>query len=99
MSEIVYLSLGSNIGDRESNIAGAITALGTYSEIHNIQSASFYETEPLLNQDQPKFLNTVVFCSTEFSPFQFLDAVKNTASFHWAFKYFFRVKYTFTGIL
>ena len=69
MSEIVYLSLGSNIGDRESNIAGGITALGTYSEIHNIQSASFYETEPLFNQDQPKFLNTVVFCSTEFSPF------------------------------
>ena len=77
MSEIVYLSLGSNIGDRESNIAGAITALGTYSEIYKIQSASFYETEPLFNQDQPKFLNTVVFCSTEFSPFQFLDAVKN----------------------
>ena len=44
MSEIVYLSLGSNIGDRESNIAGAITAMGTYSEIHNIESASFYET-------------------------------------------------------
>ena len=77
MSEIVYLSLGSNIGDRESNIAGAITALGTYSEIHNVQSASFYETEPLYNQDQPLFLNTVVCCSTEFSPFQFLDAIKD----------------------
>ena len=57
---MVYLSLGSNLGDREANLAGAITALGTYSEIQDVQSASFYETKPLYNLDQPDFLNTVI---------------------------------------
>jgi 2-amino-4-hydroxy-6-hydroxymethyldihydropteridine diphosphokinase len=77
MSEIVCLSLGSNLGDREANLAGAITALGIYSEIQDVQSASFYETKPLYKLDQPDFLNTVVRCHTEFTPFKMLDAVIN----------------------
>ena len=77
MSEIVYLSLGSNLGDREANLAGAITALGTYSETQDVQSASFYETKPLYKLDQPDFLNTVVKCQTGFIPFKMLDAVIN----------------------
>ena len=77
MSETIYLSLGSNRGDRESNLAAAITALGTYVEVHDIQSASFYSSEPLYNKDQPQFLNTVVRCETELSPLQLLDAIKN----------------------
>ena len=77
MFEIVYLSLGSNLGDREANLASAITALGTYSEIQDVQSASFYETKPLYNLDQPDFLNTVVKCHTGFTPFKMLDAVMN----------------------
>ncbi len=32
MSDKIYLSLGSNIGDREANLAGAITILGNYQE-------------------------------------------------------------------
>ena len=77
MPEIVYLSLGSNLGDREANLAGAITALGTYSEIQDVQSASFYETKPLYELDQPNFLNTVVKCQTGFAPIKMLDAVIN----------------------
>ena len=47
MSELVILSLGSNLGDREENLASAITLLGTYHQITNIKGASFYESEPL----------------------------------------------------
>ena len=43
----VYLSIGSNIGDRESNIASSIAMLGSYIEISKIRSSSFYKTEPL----------------------------------------------------
>lgn len=75
MSEQVYLSLGSNLGDREANLASAITALNTFHEIHHIQSASFYESDPLYNTDQPPFLNTVVSLQTDFTPFQLLDAI------------------------
>ena len=47
IEEKVYLSIGSNIGDRESNIASSIARLGSYIEISKIRSSSFYETEPL----------------------------------------------------
>ena len=64
MHELVILSLGSNLGDREENLAAAITLLGTFNEINNIKSASFYESEPLYNTDQPNFLNTIISCNS-----------------------------------
>ena len=59
-SSRVYLSIGSNIGDRESNIAQAISALEVSEKNYNLDSASFYLTEPLYNQNQEFFINTVV---------------------------------------
>ena len=77
MNELVYLSLGSNIGDREANLAGAITILEEYPENNNLRSASFYSSDPLFDIDQPEFLNTVVEINTTFTPFEFLDEIKN----------------------
>ncbi|NHZ86946.1 MAG: 2-amino-4-hydroxy-6-hydroxymethyldihydropteridine diphosphokinase [Planctomycetia bacterium] len=77
MSDKIYLSLGSNIGDREANLAGAITILGNYQENSELRSASFYSSEPLFNTEQPVFLNTVVELTTTFTPFEFLDEIKN----------------------
>ena len=78
MPELAVLGLGSNLGDRESNLAAAITSLGIYNDISDINSASFYESEPLYETNQPKFLNTVISCNTEFSAFQLLDSVQHT---------------------
>ena len=78
MPELAVLGLGSNLGDRESNLAEAITSLGIYNDISAINSASFYESEPLYEINQPKFLNTVISCNTELSAFQLLDAVQHT---------------------
>ena len=64
MYELVILSLGSNLGDREENLASAITSLGTFHQITDIKAASFYESEPLYNTDQPKFLNTIISCNS-----------------------------------
>ncbi len=72
--------MGSNAGDREANLAGAITSLNTYPEIHDLRSASFYETEPLYNRDQPDFLNTVVELKTEFSAFELFDTIRYVES-------------------
>ena len=80
MSEIAYLSLGSNLGNREANLAGAITILSDQVEIENLKSASFYETEPLYNTDQPLFLNTVLELLTSFSPFELLDITFSKAA-------------------
>jgi len=76
MSAKVYLSLGSNIGDRESNIAQATMALSINLDIMNIQSSSFYESQPLYNTEQPKFLNSVVSCDTDLQPFEFFDVTE-----------------------
>ena len=75
-SEEVFLSIGSNLGDRESNLAQAVTALGINLEINEIQYASFYDTEPLYFTEQEYFLNTVVSCRTTLSPFDFLDVTR-----------------------
>ena len=77
MSEQIFLSIGSNIGGREANLAGAITILGNYQENEGLRSASFYNSEPLFISDQPEFLNTVVELNTTFTPFEFLDEIQN----------------------
>ncbi|MEC7850301.1 MAG: 2-amino-4-hydroxy-6-hydroxymethyldihydropteridine diphosphokinase, partial [Candidatus Neomarinimicrobiota bacterium] len=59
-SNKVYLSMGSNIGDRESNIAQAISALEVSQGIDSVTNASFYLTEPMYNKEQEYFINTVV---------------------------------------
>ena len=76
IEEKVYLSIGSNIGDRESNIASSIAMLGSYIEISKIRSSSFYETEPLYNEDQPAFLNIVLEIETSLTPFKLLDKIR-----------------------
>lgn len=52
----VYLSLGSNIGDREKNLETAIAALADV-RVHVTRVSSFYETEPVDLREQPWFLN------------------------------------------
>jgi len=66
MAEFVYLSLGSNLGDRYANLRAAIERLGEAGAIGAV--SSFYETEPVEFRDQPWFLNCVVALETSDSP-------------------------------
>ena len=75
MSDKVYLSIGSNLGDKQSNIASSITMLGSYVNNKNIRISSFYSSEPLYNQDQPSFIKIIVELDTTLSPFEFLNQV------------------------
>jgi len=54
----IYLSLGSNVGNRENNLKLALKELSEILRIKKI--SSIYETEPLLYQKQENFLNIVV---------------------------------------
>jgi len=72
----LYLSLGSNLGDRESNIAQATMALSINFEISDIKSSIYYDSEPLYKIDQPHFLNSVVKCKTTLKPFDVLDVTQ-----------------------
>ncbi len=68
----VYLSLGSNIGDRKKNILKALELL-KQKNISIIKSSSFYETEPFGFKQQRWFYNIVVECRTNLSPFSLLN--------------------------
>jgi 2-amino-4-hydroxy-6-hydroxymethyldihydropteridine diphosphokinase len=73
MNHLVYLSLGSNIGDRESHLRDAISRLEKKGRIKSI--ASFYETEPVEFTDQARFLNCALALETEEAPEQLMESV------------------------
>jgi 2-amino-4-hydroxy-6-hydroxymethyldihydropteridine diphosphokinase len=57
--ETIFLSLGSNVGDREKNLRAAIGFLPE-AGVDVTRVSSFYETEPVDLLEQPWFLNCVV---------------------------------------
>lgn len=74
-AKIIYLSLGSNLGDREANLARAVEALPGAGVIPQRRS-SLYATEPVGFTAQPWFLNCVVEAKTGLMPRQLLRAVQ-----------------------
>jgi len=71
----VYLSLGSNLGDRGAILRTAIAALqSAHFDVSKI--SSFYETEPVDYLDQPWFLNCVVEGETDSQPLELLHALR-----------------------
>lgn len=73
MRKLVYLSLGSNLGDRAANLQAAVTSLSELGEV--VAVSSLYETEPVEFPHQPWFLNCAVALSTEKMPKQLLAAL------------------------
>jgi len=71
----IYLSLGSNIGDRAANLARAIALLGERG-VRVLQVSAIYETEPVDYLDQPWFLNCVVEAETELPALELLRALR-----------------------
>lgn len=69
---MIFLGLGSNIGDRENNILLAIKELKKNSAIIIETISSLYETEPFGVKEQPAFLNAVIGINTSLSPVNLL---------------------------
>jgi 2-amino-4-hydroxy-6-hydroxymethyldihydropteridine diphosphokinase len=72
----VYLSLGSNRGDRLANLSRAMQELSN-SGIQVQRASSFYKTEPVNFTPQAWFLNCAIEATTELMPRQLLKAVKS----------------------
>jgi 2-amino-4-hydroxy-6-hydroxymethyldihydropteridine diphosphokinase len=70
----VYLSLGSNIGDREANLRAAIERL-TAAAVEVRRQSRIYETEPVGFADQRWFLNMAVEAATGLFPLQLLTRI------------------------
>ena len=70
MTEIAYLSVGSNLGNREQNLKEAVRRASTLGRV--VAVSSFYETEPVEVTDQPWFLNCVLALETTAEPAQLM---------------------------
>ena len=65
---IVYLSLGSNLGDRIGHLQQATSLLGALPEINIVATSSFYESEPWNMDSENWFVNAIVQITTTLSP-------------------------------
>ncbi len=74
MNQIVYLALGTNLGDRLAKLRAAIKALSP--EINVIAKSKVYETPPWGYENQPAFLNMAVKCETNLEPESLLKRLK-----------------------
>lgn len=72
--ERVYLSLGSNIGERRRNIARAVEELRARG-VSVIRESALYETEPVELREQNWFLNSAVEAETNLSPEELLQTI------------------------
>lgn len=68
----VYLSLGSNVGNREVNLKAAVNGLES-ARVHVRRASPVYETEPVDYKNQPWFLNLVIEAETKLMPEQLLQ--------------------------
>lgn len=71
----VYLSLGSNLGDKEQNLMSAISEIARRIGDITAQSA-FLETEPWGYDSKNTFLNAAVRVETELSPLDLLHTTQ-----------------------
>jgi 2-amino-4-hydroxy-6-hydroxymethyldihydropteridine diphosphokinase len=74
--KLVYLSLGSNLGDRAANLERAVEAL-TEIGVRVLRRSSIYETEPVDFLAQPWFLNCVLEAETSLEPRQLLEGLQS----------------------
>lgn len=65
---LVYIGLGSNLGDRERAIQTALERLRGEEEIEVVAVSALRETDPVGYQDQPRFLNGVAALETQLEP-------------------------------
>jgi 2-amino-4-hydroxy-6-hydroxymethyldihydropteridine diphosphokinase len=72
---IIYIGIGSNIGDRLKNIKKAITLMAEHVKL--VEKSCIYETEPAGGIEQGWFLNCVVKLTSAMPPFKLFRLLKS----------------------
>lgn len=70
---LVYVGLGSNLGDREATIRDALDRIHRLEGAVVLRVSSLRETEPVGYEDQPRFVNGVAELETTLEPLELLD--------------------------
>ena len=73
--KLVYIALGSNLGDRAENLRQARERIES-PDLRVLRASSIYETAPRDVESQPWFLNQVIECETDLFPRQLLERLQ-----------------------
>ncbi len=74
MEQMIYIALGTNLGNRMENLRNARQALPPTVQV--VAESPVYETPPWGITDQPPFLNQVIHVRTELLPIELLHYIK-----------------------
>ena len=75
-----FIGVGSNLGNREKNLAAAQKAFSAIPGIRSVQSSEVYETDPVGGPAQGKYLNAVWKAETDLEPGPLLQALLQVES-------------------
>jgi 2-amino-4-hydroxy-6-hydroxymethyldihydropteridine diphosphokinase len=83
MTEVAYVALGSNLGERESHLAGALVALTRAPGITELHSSALWETAPVGGPaGQGRYLNAAARFDTTLAPRPLLEVLLEIESVH-----------------
>jgi len=75
---LIYLGIGSNLGNRSKNIKAALKKIGSLKDTQVLKASRIIETDPVGGPArQGKFLNTALKIRTALTPEIFLKKIKN----------------------
>ena len=75
MHDVAYIALGSNLGDRDAELARARKAISTLPDTRIVGESTIEETQPI-GPAQPWFLNQMIAVETSMTPHQLLRALQ-----------------------
>ena len=75
MSDLLYVALGSNLGDREATLAKARAAIGAIRDSRVVAESTIEETDPIGPIPQARYLNQMLAVETMLPPRTFLSAL------------------------
>ncbi|KAI1314336.1 trifunctional dihydropteroate synthetase [Mortierella claussenii] len=76
LNHVVYLALGSNMGDSAANLTNALRRLEQGGNVRVVDTSFMYETPPMYVTDQPAFLNAACKIKTDLDPLALLKKIK-----------------------
>lgn len=75
MTDVAYIALGSNMGDRDAHLVAARSRIAATPGLHVLAASDVEETEPVGVPEQPPFLNQMIAVATALSPRALLGAL------------------------
>lgn len=78
----VYIGLGSNLGQPEEQAREAIHELSQHRHLFNVSTSPLFKSKPVGPQDQPDYVNAVVFAQTQLGAHDLLDLLQSIEHAH-----------------